>query len=192
MTALTITFRRAVHSVRTQRVSTQPFLGRISSLSQQQQSSSHLPCSSQHTPNQLKFYQYRSKHSYYRPPKPSSDGAGSNNNKSTSAFSNLVNLDASPFLDPTLYIKKTALGSTRTCGTEGAKRLVNGQREIRDWIRMEGSVQFCLQGHGIPVQLLQDHIDCAWGVLDGVGNGLGRDIADCSFRNGKGTLGFEW
>jgi len=130
---------------------------------------------------------HRFKHSYYRPSTRTPGVSGSS--------SPLPTLDASPLLDPTLYIKKTASSNTLACGTESAKRLLRGQSDIRDWILDDGLVvKFSLKGHGIPFQLLQDHVDCAWGVLEGVGYGLGCDIAECSVRNGTapGELGFEW
>lgn len=85
-------------------------------------------------------------------------------------------LRASALLDTREYCIQSANASTSKSGTDAAKRLLRGKRDIVQFLRRHQSSQaFCLQGHGIPVQLLQDHIDMADALLS-------SDASTLSFR----------
>jgi hypothetical protein len=65
---------------------------------------------------------------------------------------------------------------------------------------------FMLVGHGVPYQLLQDHVDCAWKMLNEipsskrnissiVGNSSTVDdgeVVECIFDNDSKQLHFQW
>jgi len=60
---------------------------------------------------------------------------------------------------------------------------------------------FMLVGHGVPYLLFQDHVDCAWDMLNGGSNGNGGsssssvddgEVVECSFSNDTGKLNFDW
>lgn len=137
-----------------------------------------------------------------RPPRPPTPGP-----------SELPILDASPFLDSTLYIKKSSKASHTIGGIDATKRLLTGQKQVRSWIwrkdeetcrqgiggRPKG-VEFGLVGHGVPCQLLQDHVDTAWELLNDLERintpkGTTTDekqVVECDFYNGNGWLDFDW
>lgn len=155
----------------------------------------------------------------------------------------LPTLDASPILDPTLYIKKYSKSNHTKCGSEASKRLVQAQNKIRKWIwdfddgggassrsldnnvssgigsstadadandnhDSSKSLNFVLIGHGVPFQLLQDHVDVAWMILNqlspivigttsGYGSGDemkggGSEAVECSFYRQSGELILDW
>jgi hypothetical protein len=136
----------------------------------------------------------------------------------------LPTLDASPILDPTLYIKKSSKSNHTKCGSEASKRLLKAQHKIRKWIwdfdysspdsgvndagqgkeKVEDnlgakSLIFGLVGHGVPFQLLQDHVDVAWKLLDQQQRQQqqqqhkgGSEVVECSFHNGNGELNIDW
>ena len=73
------------------------------------------------------------------------------------------------------------------------------------------SLNFALIGHGVPFQLLQDHVDVAWEILNSSNNaththhtlsgGEGNimnivenksEAVECTFHNGSGDLTMNW
>lgn len=98
----------------------------------------------------------------------------------------LPTLDASPFLDSTLYIKKSSKASHTIGGVEATRRLLLGQNEVRSWIwnkedqlstdlsknigKKKRHIEFGLLGHGVPHQLMQHHVDTAWQFLNDLQN----------------------
>lgn len=134
--------------------------------------------------------------------------------------SDLATLDASPFLDSTLYIKKSSKASHTIGGIEATKRLLAGQNQVRKWIwnqdeesrndfkrqgfgGREKGIEFGLVGTGVPYQLLQDHVDTAWQLLndlkhveDKSSNSMAasevNEVVECDFYNGSGWLNFDW
>jgi len=62
-------------------------------------------------------------------------------------------------------------------------------------VQGEEQLGFMLVGHGVPYQLLQDHVDCAWGVLNDNGTGgenlVDGEIVECNFHNSTGLLNFN-
>ena len=71
-------------------------------------------------------------------------------------------LNASVWLDTLRYIKQSSDASTTRSGTEGARRLLRGRAEwthvVRKHVRRGTATEYELHGHGVPSQLLQDHI----------------------------------
>lgn len=125
----------------------------------------------------------------------------------------LPTLDASPILDPSVYIKKSSKASHTIGGSEAAKRLLKAQHQIRTWIWKTNDenekCEFGLVGTGVPHQLLQDHVDHAWKLLkflsasdvklkgslgDLIQQGQNHkdEVVECKFRNDKGKLDFAW
>jgi hypothetical protein len=124
----------------------------------------------------------------------------------------LPTLDASPILDPSVYIKKSSKASHTIGGSEAAKRLLKAQHQIRTWIWKTNDerekCEFGLVGTGVPFQLLQDHVDSAWKLLkylgtvndstfddsDDIHHGRKHkaEVVECKFSNGKGKLDFDW
>lgn len=125
----------------------------------------------------------------------------------------LPTLDASPILDPSVYIKKSSKASHTIGGSEAAKRLLKAQHQIRTWIWKTNDenekCEFGLVGTGVPHQLLQDHVDHAWKLLKFLsasdlnckeifggmiqqGQNHTAEVVECNFRNDKGKLDFEW
>uniref|UniRef100_A0A7S3Q2W7 Uncharacterized protein n=1 Tax=Chaetoceros debilis TaxID=122233 RepID=A0A7S3Q2W7_9STRA len=145
---------------------------------------------------------------YRRPPRP------------PPGTTDLATLDASPFLDSTLYIKKSSKASHTIGGIEATKRLLAGQNQVRKWIwhrdeescnefkkqgfgGREKGIEFGLVGTGVPYQLLQDHVDTAWQLLndlkyveDKSSNSTStsevNEVVECDFYNGSGWLNFDW
>lgn len=81
-------------------------------------------------------------------------------------------VNAAAILDKNTYCKKSAFpgGVTTKSGHEAAKRLLRGKKDLVDMIRgtivfQQSQRPFCLTGHGVPPQLLQDHIDMADAIL---------------------------
>jgi hypothetical protein len=75
-------------------------------------------------------------------------------------------LNASALLDKREYCLKSAKASTTKSGTDAARRLLRGQRDLVQVLRQQSSLQtFILQGHGIPTALLQDNLCMAFNLL---------------------------
>lgn len=94
-------------------------------------------------------------------------------------------VNAAALLDATAYCKKSAFpgGVVTKSGTEAAKRLLRGKKDLVDMLRghiilQQNQRPFCLAGHGVPKQLLQDHINFADSMLQRC-----NEPAECSFRN---------
>lgn len=124
----------------------------------------------------------------------------------------LPTLDASPILDPSVYIKKSSKASHTIGGSEAAKRLLKAQHQIRTWIWKTNDerekCEFGLVGTGVPFQLLQDHVDSAWKLLKHLGTMKDdnfddlddihqerthkSEVVECKFSNSKGKLDFDW
>jgi|UniRef100_A0A8J9TJC0 hypothetical protein len=84
-------------------------------------------------------------------------------------------LNASALLNTKDYCVSSANSATSKSGTEAARRLLRGKRDFVAHLRQHvlrkaptrgaSPTSFVLQGHGVPVQLLQDHINLADGIL---------------------------
>lgn len=163
-------------------------------------------------------------------------GKGKNGPPSNNNFS-LPTIDASPILDPTLFIKKSSKSNHTIAGCDAARRLLNAQHKVRSQIwngtrgagggghgngkegdyglleerreeqehyhvhNQSNEYQFGLVGHGVPYQLLQDHVDCAWSMLNQLGSTSARDggrgyenenVIESIFLNKTGRLDFDW
>lgn len=85
--------------------------------------------------------------------------------RNTSTRLRLPLVNASALLDTQHYCVRTASASTSRSGTEAARRLLRGKRELvhvlRDQLSVDHPSSFVLQGHGVPPQLLQYHVDLA-------------------------------
>jgi len=80
----------------------------------------------------------------------------------------LPTVNAAALLDAQAYCKRSAFttGKVTKSGTEAAKRLLRGKKDLVDMLRgnivlQQSSRPFCLAGHGVPKQLLQDHLNLA-------------------------------
>lgn len=59
----------------------------------------------------------------------------------------------------------------------------------------ETSIGFMVVGHGVPYQLLQDHVDCAWNMLNDAstrGSTEEGEVMECNFYNDTKSLQFDW
>jgi len=81
-------------------------------------------------------------------------------------------VNAAALLDTTNYCKRSAFpgGVVSRSGTEAAKRLLRGKKDLIDMLRghiilQQSQRPFCLAGHGVPKQLLQDHINMGDSIL---------------------------
>jgi hypothetical protein len=126
-------------------------------------------------------------------------------------------INASALLNTKEYCLKSAAAATSNSGTEAARRLLRGKKDIVNILRQhvvyprqqndgnandprqqnvhpyqprqhEPPVPHTLQGHGVPTQLLQNHLDLAGELLDVTpGN-----VAEVSFQNWSGELSLDW
>lgn len=81
-------------------------------------------------------------------------------------------VNAAALLDKKTYCRKSAFpgGTVTKSGGEAAKRLLKGKKDLVEMLRgyvvwQQNQRPFCLSGHGIPPQLLQDHINMADSIL---------------------------
>ena len=52
---------------------------------------------------------------------------------------------------------------------------------------------FMLVGHGVPYLLFQDHVDCAWDMLNNDSGAVDDgEVVECSFSSDSGKLHFDW
>ncbi len=88
-------------------------------------------------------------------------------------------LNASSLLHTKSYCVKSAKNSTKS-GTAAARRLLRGQHDFLQVVRKLVPVQhkFLLKGHGVPSQLLEEHIHLANDVLS-----YYNDAVACSFHS---------
>lgn len=115
------------------------------------------------------------------------------------AASGLWTANVSPLMDPAEYCRKSAFysGSPSRNGTLAARRLLEGKEKITDELR--GSIArqsrrrnrgppraYALQGHGVPKQLLQAHVDMADSLLT-----FHKHAESISFRNSTGKLSLD-
>lgn len=102
-------------------------------------------------------------------------------------------VDASPLLDPLDYCRRSAFpsGTASRSGTDAALRLLRGKQSffqtMSSEVEQNPSRPYALVGHGVPKQLLQEHINMADTLLS-----LQGDAAKCSFNNLDGDLSFDW
>lgn len=122
--------------------------------------------------------------------------------------STLPTLDAAPLMSPTLWIKRTSKASHSIAGPDASKRLFGAQDEVCSWIwnKIEhcdkndvekGKVGFMVIGHGVPHQLLQNHVDVAWNLLQEAtqmadGHSDANEVVECNFFNETRHLDFDW
>jgi hypothetical protein len=126
----------------------------------------------------------------------------------------LSTINASALLNTKEYCLKSAAAATSSSGTEAARRLLRGKKDVVNILRRhvvytrqqdanqqrqqnvhpyqphqrEPPIPHALQGHGVPVQLLQNHLDLAGELLDLTpGN-----AAEVSFQNWSGELSLDW
>jgi hypothetical protein len=99
--------------------------------------------------------------------------------------SRLPIINASSLLQTKAYCVQSASSYTNKSGTAAAHRLLRGQQDFLQVLRKlvhnttNGESQpFILQGHGIPTQLLQEHVDLADALLR-----HHSDAASCSFHH---------
>jgi len=114
-----------------------------------------------------------------------------NQSKNNSSAYRLPLLNASALLDTTKYCIQSASSSTSRSGTEAARRLLRGKKDLIQVLRQllsidhkgvehkkgwstrsikvqpvtDGPQQFVVQGHGVPPQLLQEHVNYAKAML---------------------------
>lgn len=146
-----------------------------------------------------------------------------------SGSSPLPTIDASPLMNPNVYIKRTSKASHSIAGPDATKRLFSAKDKICSWIwnqilhgdkaaplidtgkdiktgmyagnvinndsnADETSIGFMVVGHGVPYQLLQDHVDCAWNMLNASTRGSTEEgeVVECNFYNDTKSLQFDW
>jgi hypothetical protein len=146
-----------------------------------------------------------------------------------SGSSPLPTIDASPLMNPNVYIKRTSKASHSIAGPDATKRLFSAKDKICSWIwnqilhgdkavplidthkdsagnainngndsnaeETETSIGFMVVGHGVPYQLLQDHVDCAWNMLNDAstrGSTEEGEVMECNFYNDTKSLQFDW
>ena len=101
-------------------------------------------------------------------------------------------VNASALLDTASYCKTSAKpsGVVTKSGTEAAKRLLRGKKDLVDMLRgqvvFQQNFRVCLAGHGVPQQLLQDHINFADSILQRC-----DEPVECSFSYMKHSGGSD-
>lgn len=131
---------------------------------------------------------------------PGSRSGHSSNSSTTSTTSSAENTTVST------GVSNDASFSSNHGQQESNDGISNKFREL-DFQSMKGgnsNLGFMLVGHGVPYQLLQDHVDCAWNMLneipslskkkDGtVGNSNVDDgeVVECVFHNDSKRLDFD-
>lgn len=123
-------------------------------------------------------------------------GSGSSGTYRLTKVFPILNLSA--LLDSTEYCRKSALrsGTSTISGGDATLRLLRGREALVDVLRngcvdrkkKRGPPQpHAVVGHGVPYQLLQNHVDMADSLL------THHDLsAECSFNNFQGDLSFKW
>lgn len=102
-------------------------------------------------------------------------------------------INASALLNTQSYCIQSAKAATSRSGTEAARRLLRGKKEwlsvIKTQVLYNNIDSYVLQGHGIPVQLLQNHVDLADAVLRQCQANLVTfaDLETVKVRNTNGT-----
>jgi hypothetical protein len=102
----------------------------------------------------------------------------------------LPTLNASAILDPKGFCHNSASASTTLSGTDAVKRLLRGKGEFLTVVKQElhrkqRPKSYLLTGHGIPQQLLQNHLNLADSLLKS------RQARLLSFNNSFGHLSFD-
>ena len=103
----------------------------------------------------------------------------------------LPTLNAAAILDPRGYCQNSASAATSKSGTDAAKRLLRGKDELINVMKQELNKNrrpssYLLKGHGIPEQLLQNHLNLADTLLR-----THRNARLLSFNNTTGDLSFD-
>ena len=103
----------------------------------------------------------------------------------------LPTLNASAILDPKGFCQHSASAATSKSGTDAAKRLLRGKYDLLNVMKLElqnkrRPKSFLLKGHGIPEQLLQNHLNLADALLKSHQNAR---LLTCS--NPSGDLTFD-
>jgi hypothetical protein len=113
----------------------------------------------------------------------------------------LSTMNASALLNTKEYCLKSAAAATSSSGTEAARRLLRGKKDLVRILRQkvvypthrsyqrEPPVPHTLQGHGVPTQLLQNHLDLAGQLLES--ELTGGNAAEVSFQNCTGALSLD-
>lgn len=110
----------------------------------------------------------------------------------------IATLNASPLLDPLKYCSSGSSdepndhSNNKNDSRDKARVLLRGKQSFLEV--MKGEVKntrrpraYALTGHGVPKQLLQDHIDMADRLLSHHEHAM-----QCSFNNFHGHLTFDW
>lgn len=103
----------------------------------------------------------------------------------------LPTLNASAILDPKGFCHHSASAATSKSGTDAAKRLLRGKFDLLNVMKLELKNKrrpnsYLLKGHGIPDQLLQNHINLADTLLKSHQN-----ARLLTFSNPSGELTFD-
>ena len=109
-------------------------------------------------------------------------------------------LNASAWLDPQKYCIQTSSASTSISGSDASTRLHQGRLSFQKELCETNS--FILTGHGVPILLLQDHIDMAYSLLQHLNDDDNNDNTpehnlenvaplSLSFSNLDGFLDFQ-
>ena len=125
---------------------------------------------------------------------PLKDVSNNSQPSTPSALSLLPSLHASAILDCQQYCKRSANAAPSKSGTEASRRLLRGKKQFLTLVRKLVSRQamtttinnntpqsYRLVDHGVPNQLLQDHVDLASVLL------LAESASDNGLSKGHGT-----
>eukprot|EP00536_Pseudo-nitzschia_multiseries_P014725 jgi/Psemu1/39956/gm1.39956_g len=116
--------------------------------------------------------------------------AANNNNNTSNADANAVrtlrSVNAAALLDPLAYCKGSTklsahakVGGKSISGTDAARRLLKGKREVLEAARELGTAPVLLEGHGVPPALFQHCVDLGAALLEH----YGPETVECSFHN---------
>lgn len=110
----------------------------------------------------------------------------------------LPTVNVAALLDPLSYCRKSAFyrgASATNSGGAAAARWLRGKETVLQVLREQvlnktskaRPRSYAMVGHGVPSQLLQNHIDMADSLLSN-----SEQAAECSFHNFHGDLQFDW
>lgn len=98
----------------------------------------------------------------------------------------MKSMNASALLDPLNYCKRSAnltphvkSGGRSISGTDAARRLLRGKKDLLAAARKLNNAPVLLDGHGVPLALFQHCVDMADALL----YHYGPDVVECSFHN---------
>ena len=119
---------------------------------------------------------------------PGKTGSSKSSNTAATSVNTLPILNMAAFLDKREYCRRSATASTSLSGLEASRRLHHGQLDLRQFLIQEPKTTTAafqctvLQGHGIPVQLLQHYTQMAKDLFSWKEQDSPRMIQSISFH----------